>query len=366
MVPRGGTNEAGAHAPSVTAVPPGRWLFTRPDGLMTAYGQGPQGLVRWTEHTAEGWTGPEAIEVPGWAGHLSTARTREGYVHLAARRSVAADPGRSEIVLATQFQTGRALTPWHNLGAPKSTPDVDNSPAFGPLTTVNLSTGSIHVLIATRTGEIFRRSRNPEGNWGGWKSVTNGPCPGEPTAVMTDGGPLEILVQGVSEADRWVGRAQGRFELADRIATPVAAGSATAYETGPKRATFFWRYPGDNSVVAWRPQATGSEGLMTLGGAGGRGAPGVTRVILGGYDCTVLVQIALHGGMEVAAYVTENEGYGMWWAPLGGPDAESVQAVVDGFGRVVVAALDKQGVLHVTRQDTTQEGLAFGPWHQAH
>ncbi|MFI9628420.1 hypothetical protein [Streptomyces sp. NPDC052042] len=366
MGPGADTGGAARHAFPVTPVPHGRWLFTRPDGLMTAYAVAPHGLVRWTERTGAGetWTGPEWIEVPRWTGHPGMARTREGYVHIAARRSSAADPARQEIVVATQFQTGRALTPWHNLGAPGSAPDAGRSLAFGPLTEVNPATGSVHVLVATRTGEIYRRSRNPQGNWGGWKSVMNDPEAGEPVTVLAEGGALEVLVRGTSAADRWVGRPQGHLERVDRVPATLVPGSATAYETGPERATFFWRRPGDGSVVAWRPPSTGGEGPAELGGAGGRGAPAVTRVVMEGHDCTVLAQCAVNGGVEVAAYVTEHEEYGLWWAPTGGPDAQSVQIVLDGAGRVAVAALDTRGALHITRQKTAREGLALGRWRR--
>ncbi|WP_335940175.1 hypothetical protein [Streptomyces sp. PTD5-9] len=369
---RGGTAgpvlSAAPSAVPVTPVPFGRWLFTRPDGLMTAYGQGPRGLVRWTEHAGPGetWTGPETVEVPRWAGRPSLARTREGYLHIAARRASAGDPARLEIVLATQFQTGRPLTPWHNLGAPRPAPDTDRSLAFGPLTEADPVTGAVHVLVVTRSGEVFRRSRGPEGGWDGWKSVLDGPCPGEPVAVMAENGPLELLAHDASATARWTARAQGPFEPAGRAAAPAVAGSATAYGTGPGRATFFWRHPGDGSLVAWRPGTGGGDGdgPIGLGGAGGRGAPAVTRTVVGGHDCTVLVQRAASGGVEVAAHVTEHEDYGLWWEPTSGPDAVSVQTVVDGAGRVVVAALDERGALHITRQDPSREGLVFRRWRR--
>ena len=364
--PRTDAHRAAGPVAPVTPVPYGRWLFTRPDGLMTAYAQGRRGLVRWTERAGRGetWTGPEAVEVPRWAGHPGLAHTHEGYLHIAARRASAADPARLEIVLATQFQTGRPLTPWHNLGAPGHVPDKDRSLAFGPLTEADPTTGAVHVLIGTRSGEVFRRSRGPGGSWEGWKSVMDRPCPGTPVAAMTEGGPLELLVPDATGPAHWAGPAPGPLEHTGRVTAPVAPGSATAYGTGPGRATFFWRHPGDGSVTAWRPRGTGDAGPVGLGGGGGRGTPAVTRTRFEGHDCTVLVQRAANGGVEAAAHVTEHEGYGLWWEPMGGPDAVSLQAVVDGEGRVAVAALDGHGALHVARQDPARDGLVFRRWHQ--
>lgn len=333
---------------------------------MTAYRTTADGLVRWTEPPKSKGSLPslDRIIVPDWAGRVSMAQSREGYVHFAALQ---VDAGGSRgIAVATQFQTGRALAGWHTLGAPKAAGAAPNDTlVHGPLIVVNPAVGSVHVLASLRHSGVFRRSRNPDGNWGGWKPVTDRAYPSEPGVVMTEGGPLEVLATGPGGADRWVGTSNGRFELADSIGTPIVAGTVTAHETGPKRATYFWRYPGDGSLVAWRrPQGQpgAGGGLMPLGGAGGTGAPSVTRALVNGYDCTVLAQTSLEGAVEVAAYVTENEGYGMWWARIEGLGIQSPQVAVDGAGRIVVAALDKEGDLLVARQDPGQEGLAFGPW----
>jgi hypothetical protein len=343
----------------------GRWLFTGRDGRMTAYATAPDGLVRWTESLRRGgsWTGPEPIEVPGWSDHVAMARNREGYVHFAALQGSPDGGNPDRVAVATQFQTGLALSDWHDLGLPAARGGAPGDTlVHGPLIVVNPAIGSVHVLVSMRHGGVYRRSRNPEGNWGGWKTVTDRAYASVPGVVMTEGGPLEILTGGPDGADYWVGTSNGRFEFTDRIGTPIVAGTITAFETGPKRATYFWRYPGDDSLVAWRRQHGTTAGLMSLGGAGGSGAPSVTRAVVGGYDCTVLAQTGVDGAVEVAAYVTENEGYGMWWARIEGPSGESPQVAVDGAGRIVAAALDKTGALLVARQDTQQEGLAFGPW----
>lgn len=91
----------------------------------------------------------------------------------------------------------------------------------------------------------------------------------------------------------------------------------------------------------------------------------MVRAVIGGYDCTVLAQTGAEGDIELTAYVTENEGYGTWWASLGGHGAHAPQVAVDAAGRIVVAALDADGALICTRQDTTQQGLVFGPWDAA-
>lgn len=355
------------HAPS------GRWLFTGGDGRLTAYASGAAGPVRWTESRQGGFEGPSAFEVPDWGGPLALAASREGYVYFAGLRR-AAHGGTPHVILSTQYQTGRPLADWRDLGAPGMPSATDGGSGdgdpivAGPAVVVNQVSGSVHVLVSLLRGGIVRRSRTGDGRWGRWKNVTDQPYTGEFTAQMPTGGALQVLAQNAAGSmDRWVLVKGGGAELRDRFAMAVTDGTQTALDTGGKRATYFWRYPGDDSLVAWRAQGKGTPGgVMALGGMGGWGRPGVGRGVIGDYDCTVLAQAAAHGGIEVTAYVTENEGYGTWWAPIGGDADEprDPQVGTDGAGRLVVAAFDRTGALLLARQDRAQSGLAFGPWHR--
>ncbi|MER7468189.1 hypothetical protein [Streptomyces sp. NPDC097981] len=349
--------------------PAGNWLFKGNDGRLTAYACTPNGLLRWTEAAAPrtGWTGPDAFEVPGWMGTVSMAQSREGYVHFVALRAAQDGSGQPEVIVSTQFQPGRGMIDWHSLGTPRLRGGPEGDRLAGPpRIAVNQRSGSTHVLVSLRRGGILRRSRNAEGAWGGWKQVSPEPYESGVTPLMPAGGQLEMLVLGPAGADRWAGIGQGRFGLAHRIPTPVVPGTPAVCETGPRRVTYFWRYPGDGSLVAWRAGQQGSQGgLMGLGGAGGRGAPGVVRADLGGYDCTVLAQTGAEGDIELTAYVTENESYGTWWVSLGGHGAYAPQVAVDTSGRIVVTAFDADGSLICTRQDTSRQGLEFGPWDAA-
>ncbi|MFG2333257.1 hypothetical protein ACGFMM_27045 [Streptomyces sp. NPDC048604] len=346
---------------------PARWLFLGGDGRLTAYGPSPEGLVRWTESADGHFGAPEAFDVEGWAGRLSLARSSEGYVYLAGlRRPDGGDPPR--VVLSGQFQTGRPLHYWHDLGEPVAPGAAPGDPVIaGPVVVVNQTSGSVHVLVSLRTGGILRRSRAADGRWGRWKSVSTEAYTGEFAAAMPAGGPLEVLAVSHADGlvDRWAGAGGGRFAMRDRFATPVVDGTQIAVETGRKRATYFWRYPGDDSLVAWRAAAGDAPGsLMSLGGAGGVGRPGVGRTMIGGYDCTFLAQNGPHGTVDVTAYVTEGEGYGTWWNALpdtGGP-VSAPQVAVDGMGRLVVAVVDHEGALLVARQNPAQDGLVFGRW----
>ncbi|MFE0776196.1 hypothetical protein [Streptomyces sp. NPDC058861] len=373
---RGGAPRAGTAADRAPATggapsaPAGRWLFTGGDGRLTAYATSAAGPVRWTEAADGTFDGPHVSETPGWVGPLSLASSREGYVYFAGL-CAPGDGGLPGVVVSTQYQTGRPLADWYDLGAPGLSPEeggvVADTVVSGPVVVVNQVSGSVHVLVSLLRTGILRRSRTGEGRWGRWKRVTDHAYAGEFTAAMPTGGPLEVVAVGhQGSVDRWAGAGGGRFELRDRFGMAVVDGTRTALETGRKRVTYVWRHPGDDSVVAWRAQGGEPGPVLPLGGAGGRGRPGVTRAPIGGYDCTVLAQTGAHGTVEVSAYVTENEGYGTWWAPVGDPTTPLVapQPGVDGAGRVVVAAFDGTGALMLTRQDLAQDGLAFGPWNR--
>ncbi|MFC7924441.1 hypothetical protein [Streptomyces cinereoruber] len=374
---RGRGTRAGAaadRAPATGGIPPvtapaSRWLFTGGDGRLTAYATSAAGPVRWTETANGTFDGPYVIETPGWAGPLSLASSREGYVYFAGL-CVPEDGGLPGVVVSTQYQTGRPLADWYDLGVPVPAGEEDaasDTIVAGPVVVVNQGSGSVHVLVSLLRTGILRRSRTGEGRWGRWKRVTDRAYTGEFAAAMPTGGPLEVLAVGHEGAvDRWAGAGGGRFELRDRFGMAVADSTGTVLETGRKRVTYVWRHPGDDSVVAWRAQGGEPGRMLPLGGAGGRGRPGVTRAPIGGYDCTVLAQAGAHGTVEVSAYVTENEDYGIWWAPVGDPATPlfSPQPGVDGAGRVVVAALDGTGALVLTRQNPAQDGLAFGPWNR--
>ncbi|MET9952060.1 hypothetical protein ABZ135_11000 [Streptomyces sp. NPDC006339] len=346
--------------------PSSRWLFTGGDGRMTAYATSAAGVVRWTETAPGTFDGPTTVAVEGWDGRLSLAASAEGYVYFAGLRR-SAESGARHVVVSTQYQTGRPLIDWHDLGRPAAAgAEADDEVVSGPVVVVNQVSGSVHVLVSLRHGGVLRRSRTGDGRWGRWKTVTPQTYPGQLTAAMPTGGPLEVLaVDAAGTVDRWVGAGGGRFELRDRFGMALADGTQTALETARKRTTYLWRYPGDGSLLAWRARsAKDAGGVLPLGGAGGVGRPGVGRATIGGYDCTVLAQTGAHGGAEVTAYVTENEGYGTWWAPLGDPGTpvHAPQPGVDGAGNLVVAALDGTGALLLARQDPGQDGLAFGPW----
>ncbi|MEU6312660.1 hypothetical protein [Streptomyces sp. NPDC047014] len=355
--------EAGRTAPG--------WLRLGRDGRLTAYASCAEGLVRWTESRpgSDLWSGPELFPVEGWAGRFTLAQDHNGFVWFAGTRHREGAPGGRELVVAAQYQTGRPLGDWRSLGNPfpERESERGEEPLPEPAAPVVLPDGSgaLHVL-ATRFGSGVRgRTRRTDGTWGDWQDYQGKWVRGSVVPLVTAHGRTEFLAPFRGGASYWGQDGPAAdFRWFGRVAADAVEGTHSSCETGSGTGTYFWRHPADGGVVAYRPQAPAgpSPALMPLGGAGGVGPVAVTRTRVNGYDCTVLLQRGAEGRPEIAAYPTEGEQYGAWWAPVGDRCAGLPALALDARGAVTIAMLDPDGGLLVARQDPRDPGLVFGSW----
>jgi hypothetical protein len=351
------------------STPTARWLFLGNDGRLTAYCSVARGIARWTE-TEPGstqWTGPELFPVEDWTGRAVLSQGPDGYVYLAGMRNREGATGGREIVFATQFQTGRPLSAWHVLGNPFSE-DENSAERLGYPFVAADSSGALHVFIHCFGHAVRTRRRDPAGNWERWAGLENRWVRTPLVAVPTSTGSMQVLAAYSGGMVHW-GRepSDKSFQVLGRPAQPAVELTHTGLETAPGSVTFYWRNPADGGVVAYRLQTDRSKppGVLTsLGGEAAEGPVGAVRASVNGYDCTVLVQRGAHGGPEVAAYPTEGEAFGAWWAPVGEACVGWPAVQVDGLGRVVLAAIRPDGTLWVARQDMLDPGLAFEAWRE--
>ncbi|MCX5307966.1 MULTISPECIES: hypothetical protein [Streptomyces] len=365
------------------------WLRLGRDGRLTAYASCAEGLVRWTESApgSDIWQGPELFPVEGWAGRFTLAQDHNGFVWFAGTRFRDGAPGGRELIVATQYQTGRPLGDWRAVGNPfperkKSQPQAQAQPpgqqqpepeaeSGAPLpppgdpVVLPDGTGALHILT-TRFGVGARgRTRRADGVWGSWVDYQGKWVRGAVVPLVTAQGRAEFLVTFRGGASYWGQEMPGSdFRWLGRMKADAVEGTYSSCETGPGIGTYFWRHPADGGVIAYRPQAPAgaSPALMPLGGAGGVGPVGVARTRIDGYDCTVLLQRGAEGYPEIAAYPTHGEHYGTWWAPVGDRCAGLPAISLDARGSVTIAMIDLDGGLLIARQDPTDPGLAFGPW----
>ncbi|MFC9820211.1 hypothetical protein ACFWG6_01620 [Streptomyces erythrochromogenes] len=343
------------------------WLRLGRDGRLTAYASCAEGLVRWTESApgSDVWHGPDLFPVEGWGGRFTLTQDAGGFVWFAGTRYREGAPNGRELVVAAQYQTGRPLGDWRSVGNPFPEKEEEPRPAQGDPIVLPDGAGALHVL-ATRFGIGARgRTRRPDGIWGKWQDYQGKWVRGAVVPLVTTLGRAEFLVPFRGGASYWGQSGPGAdFKWFGRMQADAVEGTHSSFETGSGTGTYFWRHPADGGVIAYRPQArAGAASLfMPLGGAGGVGPVGITRARINGYDCTVLLQRGAEGYPEIAAYPTEGEQYGAWWAPVGDRCAGLPAIARDARGAVTIAMIDTGGGLRIARQDLSDAGLVFGPW----
>lgn len=341
------------------------WLRLGRDGRLTAYASCAEGVVRWTESApgSDRWQGPDLFPVEGWTGRFTLAQDSHGFVWFAGTRQRDGAPDGREFVVAAQYQTGRPLSDWRTVGNPF--PADAQAPPPGDPVVLSDGAGSLHVVVARFGAGVRGRTQHPDGKWGDWVDYQGKWVRGSVAPLVTSQGRAEFLAPFRGGASYWSQGAPGAdFRWLGRMEADAVEGTYSCHETGPGSGTYFWRHPADGSVIAYRPQAPAGPGrqLRSLGGSGGIGPVGVVRTHINGYDCTVLLQRGAEGYPEIAAYPTEGEQYGAWWAPVGDRCAGLPAVALDAHGSVAIAMIDTDGGLRIARQDPAAPGLAFGPW----
>ncbi|MEU1078415.1 MULTISPECIES: hypothetical protein [unclassified Streptomyces] len=343
-------------SPAVTG-----WLLRGKDGRLTAYAPAAGGVLRWTETRPGGpeWSGPELVApAAGLDPRLTVAQGADGYVHLVALRRTTTPAGeaRTDVVHAIQYQSGRPVKDWYPLGTPYR--DQDKAAAVGHPAAVVDSADNLWVFLRNAGGGLCARGQLSSGKWGNWKDLKGSGSYGTVCASTADEGLIEVLAPARRGVMRWR-RSPGanEFEQVPDLKLQVADGSVSAQHTGEGRITFFWRESEDGEVRAFREDLPAAA----LGGAS-NGPVAVLRTPVDGHDCTLMAQRGPDGRPALAAYPTEAESAGAVWASTGEVCAGVPALAIDAVGRVVLAAFGTDGRLRVTRQKTTEPGLALEPW----
>ncbi|MEU3661499.1 hypothetical protein AB0E77_17340 [Streptomyces sp. NPDC032940] len=336
----------------------GRWLVLGKDGRLTAYARTDEGLLRWTETSPGGpaWAGPDLFPVPHLT-HLSVTQGADTYVHFLGRREVPRQDGPPavDVVHAIQYQTGRPVTEWRSLGNPHG--DRERAGRVGVPAAAVSASGRVYVFVRNAGGGVMLRREAPGGQWERWHDLKGSGVHDGLAAVAHASGRIELLAGGGDNAMRWC-QHEPDGELRRELNIPVRTvpGTASALETAPDRATYYWADPEAGGIVAHRPGGW----LIPLGGAPAAEPVSVLRAPVDGYDCTVLAHRDAGGEVALAAFGTENEQSGVWWTPTGEHSEAAPALARDALGRVVLAVQDRDGSLRVARQ-TGEPGLAMTP-----
>ncbi|MGW1074782.1 hypothetical protein [Streptomyces sp. NPDC002537] len=352
-----------------TATPVTGWLLRGSDGRLTAYAPAEGGVARWTETRPGGpdWTGPELLAAPGLDPHLSIARTSRGYVYLVGvrQRTVPGDAGdwiATEVVYATQLQSGRPVTNWRSIGTPHGQ-DWDRAAQIGAPTAVVDATG-LHVFVRNAGGGVCGRHMDARGIWGPWTDLKGSHVLDGMSAAATATGRVELLAPAADFVLRWrQDEPGGPLRRVRNISAKPAACTAASAATGDDRITHFWREAADPALHTLLPAAdTDDEPATASLCAPGTGPVAALRTELDGHDCTVLAQRASSGLPALAVFPSGDETVGGQWSETGEDFAGAPALAVDALGRVTVAVLGADGHLRVARQKPSEPGLALGDW----
>ncbi|MFG2180116.1 hypothetical protein ACGFLS_15515 [Streptomyces abikoensis] len=325
------------------------WLLRGNDGRLTAYAPVSGGLLRWTEgRPGEGeWTGPQRLDVPGLEPYLSIARSPEGYVYLAGLRRRPHEDGRAEtdVVYATQFQSGRALTQWRSIGTPHGA-DWEKAGRIGFPVAAADGVG-LHLYFRNAGRGVSGRRQDARGVWGPWLDLAGSKVVESGSAAVSADGHVELVVPAPDHVLRWRQEEPGgplkRMPDTAVKSLPGSFSSASAGSGGDL--AHYWRTEGDSVLHVQR--AGESRALPSLGGD----ASGPVAVL-----GDVLAQRSDEGRVVVAV------GEDGSWSDTGQECVGAPALARDAAGRVVVAVIGPDGSLRVARQRGDGPELQLGPW----
>nr|WP_202538651.1 hypothetical protein [Streptomyces sp. SID8379] len=329
------------------------------DGRLCAYAYAPGGdavVCRAESDPGGPWTPPRTVGGDQRVHPaLALARSANGYAHLVSWRPTV--PGESGLIHTTHFQSHLAALDWAPIGHPNKKGDRTGPPAVA----VDAQ-GRAHVFVRNNGGGISMRAQAEKGGWDPWRDLKGTDVRGELAAVARESGLIELYAATGDGILRWRQEKPGGTPVRDEEIQTAAPrpGTLRALATSADHTTLFYVDEG-GALCAWRGDADPARVLD----AAGDGPVAVIRCRLDDVDCTLLAQRSRTGRIAFAAYPTELESAGAWWAESGDPlpaDAR-IALTEDEEGRVVAAALLPGGPdrLLLTRRKA-ETGLALEAW----
>ncbi|MFF5496990.1 hypothetical protein [Streptomyces aquilus] len=279
----------------------------------------------------------------------------DGYAHLVSWRPT--KPGEAGLVHSTHFRPRLAALDWTPIGHPDKTGDRTGTPAVA----VDGS-GRAHVFVRNKGGGVSMVAQKEKGGWDPWRDLKGSDVQEDVAAVTGESGRVELYAAVPGSLLYWRQAEAGTPPvLEEAVETPVRQGTLRALATSADRTTLFYT-DGSGDLCAWRP---GGKPVALLASAG-PGPVSAVRCELDGHDCTLLTQRSSSGRVAFAAYPTEQEAAGAWWAESGPqlPADARVSLATDEDGRVVAATLSPStGQLLLTRRKD-EPGLALEAWRE--
>ncbi|MFD8915321.1 hypothetical protein [Streptomyces sp. NPDC059575] len=335
----------------------GDWLICGRDGRLGVYHPTGDAVVCRAERLpGGGWTDPRRVGGEQTLHPvLGVGQGADGYAHLVAWRPAA--DGAAELVHSTHFRAHLAALDWVPIGHPNK-----QGPRTGTPAVAVDAQGRAHVFVRNGGGGVSMAVQKEQGGWGPWKDLKGSGVQDGLAAITGESGLVELYAAVPGGILHWRQEKPGAEPVrTEALETPVRPGTLYALATSPERTTLF--YTDDSGTLsAWRPGARPAALLP----AASSGPVTAVRCTLDGHGCTLLAQRTANDRVAFAAYPTELESAGAWWAESGPRLAEDavVSLATDEYGRTVAAALSPStGRLLLTRRKD-EPGLALEAWRE--
>jgi hypothetical protein len=338
----------------VSTVVNGDWFLRGRDGRLSVYLLSDAAVLCRAERGPGGPWDPARVVGGDQRLHpvLAVGQGADGYAHLVSWRPTV--PKESGLVHSTHFRARLAALDWVPLGHPDRTGDRTGTPAVA----VDAQ-GRAHVFVRNGSGGVSMLGQKEKGGWGPFRDLKGQDVHTGLAAVTGESGRVELYACAPGVLLHWRQEEPGAQPvLHETVEAPVRPGTLRALATSAESTSLFYTDESD-ALCVWRP---GTDPVALLAAAG-PGPVAAVRTELDDHDCTLLAQIAADGRVAFAAYPTEEEAAGAWWAPSGPrlPDGAVVSLARDEEDRVVAASLAPSGELLVTRRKD-EPGLALEAW----
>ncbi|MEW2047687.1 hypothetical protein [Streptomyces sp. NPDC005476] len=333
----------------------GDWLIRGRDGRLCVYLVSDDAVLCRAERSPGGpWEGPRRVGGDQKVyPYPAVGQGTDGYGHLACWRPTT--QGEAGLVHSTHFRPLLAALDWVPIGHPNKKGDRTGTPAVA----VDAQ-GRAHVFARNIGSGLCMVAQKQTGGWDPWRDLKGQGIVGSPVAVTGESGRVQVYAAASGGVLHWRQEEPGgQPVLQEPLSAPVRPRTLRALATSPEHTTLFYTDEAGD-LCAWRP---GSEPVRVLAAAG-PGPVAALRTELDGHDCTLLAQRSASGRVAFAAYPTEKESAGAWWAEAGPqlPADAVVTLAKDHEDRVVAAALSPStGELQISyRKD--EPGLALTAW----
>lgn len=356
MANRSQAPAAPSHGSSSAPLLQGGWLTRGEEGRFSAYLPRDGEVVRWTEETDGGWSGPVSLGGDGLTSFLAVGQGADRYVHLVGLRPTAGGEGHVELVHSVQFQTGRPAVAWRSLGHSNGKGPWTGNPAVA----VDAQ-GRVYAFVRNGGGGLSVRAQKDAGGWHPWWDLHGWSTDPSPVAMVNGQGRVELLTATDKGLLRYVQEESGAKPVRQDVVPADVTFGTLAAVTGPSgHVTLFYRDKA-GGIRAWSPGR--SLEPTRLADAVGTGRLSATRCLIDGFDCTVLAQQSEDGRLALAAYPSEQEDAGAQWSETGEARGEQTTVLTRGLdGRLVAMALVEGRTLLTTRQKAAAEGLLLEGW----